>query len=990
MTTKIYVATSRATINKPAQEDKITMQALAQDWENQELTIAELADHINQGFPFCAQHDKRRESKNFTRSNIIAVDIDKGWTLADALTHPYIQQYAAMVYTTASHTAAQNRFRVLFQTGHGITDRDTMRAAHTGIIRLLGGDGSCKDACRMWYGSRGSNPIIFNNELPDEELDKIIALGKEVVVRAITNTEGNKKAHKIVTGRAHTALEQNQMVRLANDGTSVLLTSLFAKTAIYCPVHQDRRPSAIVTRNKHGINGVYCSACALTYWPQGSTFSRNRKHFDFSAITRAVKEMASEQDISDDLTNADEEGNLIGPTTEEIAEWRAERDSRTCVTSYSQYVPALPFKEGVTMLQSPKGSGKTEWLKQQVAECKEKGLRVLLVGHRQALLKSMSERVGLTCYFYLDEGKLRNNTPSDYYAICLDSMTKLLKPEIDKFDVVIIDESEQVFAHLTQDTLGDKRRPTVTMLFHYLGVARATLYCDADLGSITVEAAYQVASANTPVRFLVNEFKARGEYIDLYESEHHLIAEVVKAIEAGGTHYVATNSREKAKHLQELVMTKFSELKTRLVTSEQATDPDTQYFIGNIKTEVLNYGVVIASPSLGTGVDITFPGNVPEIDTVFGFFYSGVNTHFDIDQQLCRVRHPKSIKVWISPKRFNFETDPEAIGSELVASREANDAIIGYTRTGKEVIDASYLAIFAQVTAVKRASLNDLYGNFVRYRESQGWTIRIVEKDATVANEAGQLAQAAKQKVKGKEMADVVSAAPLSETQYKALQDRQKTQKLSEHEVDSMRHYEAESFYGQSVNENLLLLDDGGKYRDKVRLAELVFTDAPDVLGTSYDETLREDVRGGFASDAKNSALKPKILRDLLRFAGLADGWSAIRPDVLITQSGLGAFVNAMVENKLRLEQLFGISLRGDLHRKPISSVQQILGLIGLRLPCVSIKKSGKQKIRYHQVCPDSLEIIRDVIRRRAEGKPKKATLQVRKPSKLVEWGASR
>lgn len=990
MLPKILVATSRATINKPADNDKITQSALAKDWVMQELNVNELAYHINQGFPFCTQHDKRRQSKNFIQSNFAALDIDSGMTLAEAMVNTYIKNNALFIYPTASHTAEHNRFRIFFLLDRVITDANEMSAAYTGLIRMFGGDGSCKDPCRMWYGSKDSNPIIFGNVLSNDKLSDVIALGKEKVVRSFYS-DGNKKAYAPVTGRAHITLEQNQVVRVAKDGVVAPLASLRASTKIHCPVHQDRRPSAIVTANKHGINGVYCSACALTYWPKGPVFNRKPKAFDFTTITRAVKDMAAEQDMSDDLANVDDDDNLIWPTTEEIAAWHAERDARTCVVTYSKYVPTLPFQEGITMLQSPKGSGKTEWLEKQVAECKAKGLRVLLIGHRQSLLKSMSARVGLSCYFYLDNGKLKNNPPTDYYAICLDSMTKLLKPDVDKYDVVIIDESEQVFAHLCQDTLADKRRQTVNMLFHYLTVAKATLFCDADLGAITVEAAYQVASPDTPVRFHVNEYKAHGETVDLYESEHHLIADVVKAIESGGTHYVATNSREKAKHLQELVTSKFPELKTRLVTSEQATDPETQQFIANIKTEVLDYGLVLASPSLGTGVDITFPENEQKIDTVFGFFYSGVNSHYDLDQQICRVRHPKAIKVWVCPKRFNFETDAEAIRSELIGSREANDAIIGYERTGEEILDIQYLTILSQVTSVKRASQNDLRGNFMRYRESQGWTINLVGKDGGAAKEAGQLMREAKEKVKGQEMDDVISASPLSQTQYDTLLERQKSQKLSKNEVDSMRQYEAARFYCRDVDEDLLLLDDGGKFRDKVRTAELVFSDHAEVLGTSYVETSWEKERGGFASDAKNSALKRKVLRDLMKAAGLADGWAAINPEVSITQSSLGVFVDKMLEYKTKLEHLFGVTLRGDLNHKPISSVQQVLGLLGLELPCVKTQKIGKNKIRYYQVSVDSLEVMKRVMEDRSPTRAKKAVLPrtSRKSSKLLAWSDS-
>ena len=64
---------------------------------------------------------------------------------------------------------------------------------------------------------------------------------------------------------------------------------------------------------------------------------------------------------------------------------------------------------------------------------------------------------------------------------------------------------------------------------------------------------------------------------------------------------------------------------------------------------------------MGTGIDITFPENISHVDGVYGLFEAKINTHFDIDQQLSRVRHPKYVRVWISPETFNFETETDPI-----------------------------------------------------------------------------------------------------------------------------------------------------------------------------------------------------------------------------------------------------------------------------------------------------------------------------------------
>src|SRR5271169_1770745 len=116
-------------------------------FQNVDLTAAELAQDIKNGYAFCAQHkNKWRQQSNFTESGFLAVDIDHGLTVQDALDDDYVQTYASIVYTTPSHTDEFHRFRIVFELDKPITDTGRMRDALTGLIMRLGGDASCKDA----------------------------------------------------------------------------------------------------------------------------------------------------------------------------------------------------------------------------------------------------------------------------------------------------------------------------------------------------------------------------------------------------------------------------------------------------------------------------------------------------------------------------------------------------------------------------------------------------------------------------------------------------------------------------------------------------------------------------------------------------------------------------------------------------------------------------------------------------------------------------
>lgn len=85
---------------------------------------------------------------------------------------------------------------------------------------------------------------------------------------------------------------------------------------------------------------------------------------------------------------------------------------------------------------------------------------------------------------------------------------------------------------------------------------------------------------------------------------------------------------------------------------------------------------------MGTGIDITFPNEECRIDNVYGFFESLINTNFDIDQQLSRVRHPGNVKVWISPEKFYFETLPSVIKKEISLEGDKTKQLIGISDDG--------------------------------------------------------------------------------------------------------------------------------------------------------------------------------------------------------------------------------------------------------------------------------------------------------------------
>jgi len=128
----MLIAVSRAIKNKvPGPE--IVERRLNGTFENLDLSLTELAAEVSQGNAFCAQLTKKWRKKDyFLRAGFLAVDIDYGLTIPDALSHPFVMEFAGLLYTSASHTDREHRFRLVFELEEPITDRQTMEHAYTG------------------------------------------------------------------------------------------------------------------------------------------------------------------------------------------------------------------------------------------------------------------------------------------------------------------------------------------------------------------------------------------------------------------------------------------------------------------------------------------------------------------------------------------------------------------------------------------------------------------------------------------------------------------------------------------------------------------------------------------------------------------------------------------------------------------------------------------------------------------------------------------
>ena len=981
----MLVAVSRIIKNKPSKEDfESKTKRLNATFENLDLTASELGSEVAQGHAFCAQHgSKWRNKENFLRAGFLAADIDDGMRIEDALNRPFVEEFGALIYTSPSHTPENHRFRIVFELEEPITDMLMMEQAYTGLIRKFGADKSCKDACRMFYGSEGAKLyLISGSKLPKQEVDSLVIRGQEIL---FTKTTLSNSRDRAATVHSRLQIDPEVMV-VAASGVRQRLVDFPADTQIHCPVHEDRHPSAFTLRSKSGTPGLHCITCQATYF-----ITSEGPYYDFDYELRVLQRLQSlptpnsmvrkldEQEYRDEVEHAVVSGNEV--TTQRGMFTVADIGKNTAVSFISEpFLPEVQTDADVILIKSPKGSGKTEWLKQIVLDAREASLSVLLIGHRQSLIMSTAKRLGLTAYIQIikdektSESRVVHKEPDKYFAICVDSLPLRLDPMKHKYDIVLIDEVEQVLAHLTAETLRDNRHDALMLFSHYLQRSKKIYALDADLNRVTGMCIPELLgrSSKKTAFVVVNEWRSPKGNMSLYEDKAHLIQILRDHVAAGKRCFVCANSKAMVRRLTHMLADEFgSDKKLKTITSDNSQTSEAQDFLLGLPATCLEYDCILVSPAVGTGVDITFPNGESKIDTVLGFFGARVNTHFDIDQQLCRVRHPGSVHVWVSPEKFSFSTYPQVIRTELVRTANLNFRKVGYEEDGTPKYsdaDRMYATIFGEVIALRRGSKNNFLENFCNLRRRSGWDIVTVPRDEDASQAGKELNETAVILDAEARHDRILLAPPISKEEYKVLVRNSKRGSLSSESEAKKRRYEIERFYLRPVSKELVEQDDDGAFRDQIRMFELLGS-TDEELDNWWIHLQRETrVHRVMEVDVNEERERKRVLIKLFSTAGVYESGAGFNTITILSQDSLPDFIHACRSEKVAIERLLEISLRRDLGNKASRQLGVFLGLVGLSLEKAGTKREPDgSKTYFYKVDAGKLARVQGEVDRRKD-----------------------
>jgi hypothetical protein len=563
------------------------------------------------------------------------------------------------------------------------------------------------------------------------------------------------------------------------------------------------------------------------------------------------------------------------------------------------------------------------------------------------------------------------------------------KVENMEYDIIVIDEVEQVLGHFLAETLGEKRRRIFQIFSFLIRLARQVIVLDADLSWPSFKTIEIILSENintlvtipkdgskTPIRVYLNNWRDEKRSINIFGDHDHLVHELKDAILSGQRIFVTSNSKRKIDAFEQIVKQLEEDAEIKIphvsITSANSKTTDIQKLIRNIKTEILNYQVVMCSPSLGTGVDITFENGAQKIDRVFGFFEARVTSHFEIDQQLARVRNPKQIDVWVSPQSFYFETQFEVVVDDLLRSDLVYSTHIGIHLMDRGTLAEKdpFLAMAALVVSKDRDSKNNLKSNFIHHKRQQGWQVHSVDKDEMLSN-AGLTILSDGQARSVRAVAErILNSRVLDEQEFKTIKRRLE----QDHEVvsnaDRSRYDRTrlELFYRQAASADLIEFDDYGRARGRILLFEALieFKDQPNEFKKKLEFRDNRKITRSRVEVLKDRDVGAALLYEILSTTPLfKDG--RFLPDVEYTTSEFQEFVALSRTVRRFVEGQFEVPTRGDLEKKPIQHLDALLKLLDLGNNSTRSQKIKGKKIYYYELDRDSLTAIEEVVRRRAE-----------------------
>ncbi|MEM7757143.1 MAG: plasmid replication protein, CyRepA1 family [Cyanobacteria bacterium P01_A01_bin.40] len=540
------------------------------------------------------------------------------------------------------------------------------------------------------------------------------------------------------------------------------------------------------------------------------------------------------------------------PTDEGLIKYAPEKAINTRYLTDAKEVDLN--RPGVIGIKSEMATGKTTLVRNYRRAHADK--RFLVLGHRISLLRELSlpHKLDTTMYSEISPEKLIDEIA---LSITVDSLHKLAT-ENNKYYCIFIDEARQVVRHiLTASTCKQHRHKIISILQYLIRNAHQVIIADAHLDDLTIDFFMAMRSADESPLVIHNTYTHPSRPVFYYEGKDYtaMLTKMIAAVEENKKVMAVSDSKSIVEKLEQILVDRFVlkgdlyEGKQKLnkiiwsIHADNSGSEANQNFINNISQAVKDVDVLVASPSLCTGVDI----QGKHFDEVYGFFNNVSLTATDCLQALHRYRNGVPLHVWVAPRpSFGYgDTNANLIRDKKIQLSDFNNLALGIDpETGKQTPLLNWaFELYCQVEADCNRSLNNLRDHLHRLLARMGYEITVLNTP-TDAEAKEQIKEATK-KVTQHQIERVTNAPKINREQYLNLKNKPY---ITPEEQYGMERFRIEDSYGVEVNEDLVRRDKKGGY-----LSQLIALEA--ILSPPSGERIDPQTK-------QNQPIPPKIVME--------------------------------------------------------------------------------------------------------------------------------
>ena len=505
---------------------------------------------------------------------------------------------------------------------------------------------------------------------------------------------------------------------------------------------------------------------------------------------------------------------------------------------------------GIIAITSVKATGKTKFLAKETCDAD----KVLAAGHRIALMRNLSERLGLTYRGDADKVHGRFIIGSSYtlrLGLVVDSFLAI-DPEQFRGCTLILDEVVQVVRHLlTSSTCGkDGKRPALLARFQALvQTAERVIIADADLSNDELHYIQELRGDGAPAFLIRNDFQPEGYSATLIKSRDKtaimasLLADLDKMPE-GMALYVATDNKKTSEDIaQSIEAARPGKFPTLLINSDTSGGDIERGYVQAPDTGLPDgVRVIIGSPTIATGISAELQGKYYK---VYGIFTGVSLSDSDMAQALARVREPVERVIWCTEFGRNFSKISRSTNF-LELKRDLLDktsTTISLVRSGLkadtagavEAIDWAadpHINMWAKIEADRNRSMFNLRESLLVRLRFEGNDVQEIEAGTNPALKL--LLKTIRAESKEADARAILNARILSLPEVVELGSKEATDPEDRRAIERFWLCEFYAIEHDALTVELVLEDKGGRRRAELRsLEELLY------LGVAADRTVK-------------------------------------------------------------------------------------------------------------------------------------------------------